>query len=203
MDRIELLVEFGEVRDVDARQHHTSETAVRMIEAPRRGDDPLAARTAFDRSAEQCAAVSTRAVLLEVVAVAVVQAGQIDVLGGGQPAAGFVVDEDAADPLPVVLARLKESLDLGQCAGARSADLYAIDHTGEDGVRKFEHVLGVLVSELARLAMSTSAFLRSTWRASHSRHPLRVRMATQANATKPATHSGTRDLPTSRRLVDI
>ncbi len=115
-----------------------------MIEAPRRGDDPLAARTAFDRSAEQCAAVSTRAVLLEVVAVAVVQAGQIDVLGGGQPAAGFVVDEDAADPLPVVLARLKESLDLGQCAGARSADLYAIDHTGEDGVRKFEHVLGVL-----------------------------------------------------------
>lgn len=82
--------------------------------------------------------------LLEVVAVTVVQAGQIDVLGGGEPAAGFVVNEDAADALPVVFARLKESLDLGDCAGARSADLHAIDHAGEDGVGKFEHVLGVL-----------------------------------------------------------
>jgi hypothetical protein len=55
----------------------------------------------------------------------------------------------------------------------------------------------------ARLATSTSAVLSSASRVSHSRHPLKARMATQISTTNPAAQSGRRVLPSSPRPVVI
>ncbi|WP_312016211.1 hypothetical protein [Bradyrhizobium vignae] len=82
--------------------------------------------------------------VLEVVTVAVVKAREVNVFGRGEPPAGFAVDENAADALPVVLAGLQEGLDLRNGGRARSADLHPVDHAGNDGIGEFERILGVL-----------------------------------------------------------
>ena len=89
-------------------------------------------------------AIRRAAMALEVIAIAVVETGEIDVLGGREPAAGIVIDEDAPDALPVVFARFQEGLDFLEPIRSRAADFHAIDHAREDRIGQLERVLGML-----------------------------------------------------------
>jgi hypothetical protein len=82
--------------------------------------------------------------MLEVVAVAVVEACEVHVLGRREPLAILVVDENAANALPGRLVGLQIGLDLGDGCGAGSFRLEAAHQSGQKRVRQFERIVGVL-----------------------------------------------------------
>src|SRR5262245_13554430 len=81
---------------------------------------------------------------LKVVAIAIVEASEVDVLGASNPATGFVVDEDSADPLSAKPPLLKECLNLRDREIIGAAGFQPVDQAGDDRLGEFERVIGML-----------------------------------------------------------
>lgn len=81
--------------------------------------------------------------LPEIVAVAVVEPGEIDTFGRGEPAAGLVIDEDAANAIRRFAGR-QIGLELCDGLGARPVELEAVDQPNQDRIGELERVVGVL-----------------------------------------------------------
>ncbi len=82
--------------------------------------------------------------LLEIVAIAVVERGEVvDLFGGGEPAAGVVVDENAAHAARRIAA-LEKDLDLGHRRRPGALELELVDEDGERVVGQLEGVVDML-----------------------------------------------------------
>src|SRR5882724_2941534 len=141
---IELAIIFRKIGNVDCHQYQTSKTSVQVVEAARGGDDPLPAWAAYDRATDQRATIARSLMSLEVVAVAVVEAGEVDVFSCRKPATGFIVDENTPNTLRRGFAELHKCLDSFDCSGFCAIRLQPIDQSDENGVSQFKSVVGML-----------------------------------------------------------
>ncbi|MNT13753.1 hypothetical protein D3C72_1487340 [compost metagenome] len=75
---------------IDRRQRHPGEAAVRMIDPSRHRHDPLAARTALDRRPDVRPSAWMIAMEQKILAVRIVEPVLPDTIGVGKPAPRFV-----------------------------------------------------------------------------------------------------------------
>ena len=122
-----------------------------MVETARHRDHPLPARAAPDRTADQHPCVGRLAMAREVVAVAVVELGEVDVFRRHQPAPGLVIDEQAAQARHRRLAQIDEGLEPGQGGRTGAVGLQPVDETDQDRVGQLESVLGMLRQRLGQV----------------------------------------------------
>ena len=115
-----------------------------MVEASRHGDDPLSARAAFDRIADQRSSVGRVAMVLEIVAIAVVERREIDVLRRGEPAPSLVVDKQAADAPQRRFAAIDDILKFRDRGRVGPVRLQSVDEAADQAVGQLESVLGML-----------------------------------------------------------
>jgi hypothetical protein len=121
-----------------------------MVDPARRGDDPLAAGAALDRPSDQGVAVRRGTMTLKVFAVTVVEPGEVDLLGRGQPSAGLVIDEDAADAVRRFAGR-QIGLELCDGVGAHSVEFQPMDKANQDRVDELERVVRMLDQRLGEI----------------------------------------------------
>src|SRR5882724_4424807 len=141
---IELAVKFRKIGNVDCHQYQTSKTAIQVVEAARGGDGPLPAWVAFDRTTDQGATIERSLMSLEVIAVAVVEAGEVDLSSCCKPAAGFTVDENTSNTLRRGFAELHKCLNSFDCSGFCAIRLQPIDQSDENRVGQFKSVVRML-----------------------------------------------------------
>src|SRR6266852_6238268 len=142
------LKNLREICHVNRGQCDPGESAVRVVEAPGGGDNPLAAGAAFHRPSDQRAAIVRLSVTMKIVAVAVVQALQVYGLGGCQPVSRLVVNEQTADTSQAGFAKIDKGLKPRDGFGPATVDLQLIDHAGQDIVDQLESVVRVLGERL-------------------------------------------------------
>lgn len=147
---VESFVEFCEIGDVDREQDHAGEAAVGMVDPARRRDDPLTAGATLDGAADERALLRGVAVLPEIFAVAVVEPGEVDVLSGGEPAAGLVIDEDAANAVRRFADR-QIGLELCDRVRAQSVEFEPVDQPDQDRIGKLERVVRVLDQRMRQI----------------------------------------------------
>jgi hypothetical protein len=145
---VEFLKKLREVRHVNRGQCDACESAVRVVEAPGDGDNPLAARTAFHRPSDQRAVVVRLSVMTKIVAVAVVQAFQAHGFRSCQPISGLIVNEQTADTPKAGPAKIDKGLEPRDGFGSGTVDLQSMDQAGQDIVGQFQRVVRMLRQRL-------------------------------------------------------
>ena len=80
----------------------------------------------------------------EIGAIAVVEPGEIDVLRGGEPPSGLVVDEQAANAAQCGLAEIDDILKFRDRLRACPVHLEPVDEAAQQAVGELERVLGML-----------------------------------------------------------
>jgi hypothetical protein len=89
--------------------------------------------------------------VLEIVAIAVIELGEIDVLRCGEPAAIFVIDEHAANAPQGRFAKVHRALNARQCARASSIRFQLIGDANDEIVGHLQSVLGMLCEGLGEI----------------------------------------------------
>ncbi len=138
---LELLVEMRKIFRADRRQHHATETAVRLVETARQGDHPFAVQKALHGVADMGLALGRE---LMVTKEGVVAERRGNGAGRGQPVALLVDDGEAVDALDRLLAHLEQAAQLRDRDGVGAVHLQPADDADDTGIQEIEAVLGML-----------------------------------------------------------